>query len=398
MIASNKAEDAGPSSVAVPTWQSVRTLRSLADLIDRRPALVLPIWIIVYFAVLWRAAHRPLWYDELFTYYVSTAPTWAKFMGGMKFVDLNPPLSYLFVRSSIALFGDSPFATRLPSLLGFLAASLIVYVLITRRLGGGLGLAALGFLWSFSLTGYAVEARPYGLLLCFFSVGMLCWLNAAEASRWTKWHAGLTVAIGAMLVTHCFSPVLVAAIGVGELVRNIVRKRIDKKVWAALLAPLSLVLIYLPLVRNAQSLSMPRSFQATLSTIPLFFVRISFSALPAIGVILVLWLIRGKGTVKVRLRDLAQPHEIAFCFAALFLPTAIIGYCIWSGVAFWERYGIGAALGGCLMLTALLAMATRRNVRASVAAAAVILILFCLTNAAAGGATRECLARVQDDP
>ncbi|HEV1287994.1 MAG TPA: hypothetical protein VNU44_21900, partial [Bryobacteraceae bacterium] len=46
-------------------------LRQLADLIDRRPVLVLPVWIVAYFSVLWPAAHRPLWYDELFTYYVS---------------------------------------------------------------------------------------------------------------------------------------------------------------------------------------------------------------------------------------------------------------------------------------------------------------------------------------
>ncbi len=68
-----------PSEAAVgPAARIVRALRQLADLIDRKPALVLPVWIAAYFGVLWGPAHRPLWYDELFTYYVSMSPTWER--------------------------------------------------------------------------------------------------------------------------------------------------------------------------------------------------------------------------------------------------------------------------------------------------------------------------------
>jgi hypothetical protein len=366
-----------------PAVQPAPLLQRIASFIERRPNLVLPVWIAVYLAVLWRAAHRPLWYDELFTYYVSMSPTFERFIGGIRFVDLNPPLSYFFVRSSIYLFGDSPFVTRLPSMLGFLIASLVVFRLVTRRMGAALGFAALGILWSFSLTAYAVEARPYGLLLALFSIATLCWLNAVEAARWTKWHTGLAASIVGMLLTHCFSPVFAGAIGVGELVRAIVLRRIDKRVWAALLAPLSLVPLYIPLIRNAQSLSMPHAFEATLSSIPLFYLRIALPVLPVMGVMLVLWIAGRNKNISQRVlwRDLAKPHEIAFSIAALVLPTVIIAYCIASGVAWWDRYGICAAIGGCLILTALLAAILRRNVNSSAAAAVLILILFCFTQA-----------------
>jgi hypothetical protein len=343
---------------------------------------MLAAWIVTYFAVLWIPAHRPLWYDELFTYHVSMSPTFDIFVNRVRYVDLNPPLSYLFVRASIALFGDSPFVMRLPSLLEYLGASLIVYRLVSRRLGGALGLAALGILWSFSLTAYAVEARPYALLLFLFSIAMVCWLNAAQASHWTKWHAGLAAASAGMVLTHCFSPICVATIGAGELVRTIVRKRVDMRVWTVVLLPLGLVPLYIPLVRNAQAYAMAPVYVATLATIPMSYLRIAIPVLPAIGVMMVLWIAgRKKKAAGVAWRDLAQPHEIAFSIAAVVLPTVIIAYCIRSGIAYWPRYGMGAAVGGSLLATALLAKVTKRNVEACATAAVSILVLFCFTKA-----------------
>jgi hypothetical protein len=368
-------------AVAHPAPQMVRTLRKFADLIDRRPALVLPVWIVAYYAVLWRAAHRPLWFDELFTYYIAMSPTFERFAGSILHIDLNPPLNYLFVRLSIVLFGDSPFVTRLPAMLGFLVAGLIVFRLVTQRWGGGLGLAALGILWSLSLTAYAVEARPYGLLLGFFSIAMLCWLNAVETSRWTKWHAGLAGALAGMLLSHCFSLVFVAAIGFGELVRTVVSRRIDKRVWLATLAPLAILPMYIPLLRTKQKLFFPIAYKATAMAFPNFYIWILLPLLPAIAVLLVLWLARRSQPPFVHWRDLAAPHELAFSIVAFFAPLVTIAYCLWSGIPFWARYGIGASLGACLILTAFVAIATKQNSLITVAAAGLILILFCFTKA-----------------
>jgi hypothetical protein len=269
--------------------------------------------------------------------------------------------------------------------LGFLAASLIVYVLVTRRLGGGLGLAALGIFWSSSLTAYAVEARAYGLMLALFTVAMLCWLNATRASRWSLWHAGLAIAIGAMFLTHCFSLPFAAAIGAGELVRSIRSRRIDRRVWAALLAPLGILPLYLPLIRDARALLCPPEFAATLITIPKLYLAIAAPLLPAFGAILLFWLAgHGKGR-RVVWGELAQPHEIAFSMAAVLAPLVTICYSTWSGAPFWLRYGIGAILGGTLLLAAMLAFATKRNSNLAAAAAGLILILFCVTK---GGTSR----------
>jgi hypothetical protein len=370
-----------PEVAPSPSAQLISAAHKLTDLIDRRPALVLPVWIVAFFAVLWRAAHRPLWFDELFTYYIAMSPNFERFAGSILHTDLNPPLNYLFVRYSIALFGDSPFVTRLAPMLGFLVAGLIVFHLVTRRWGGGLGLIALGILWSLSLTAYAVEARPYGLLLGFFSVAMLCWLNAAETNRWTKWHAGLAGAIAGMLLSHCFSLVFVAALGAGEMVRTFVSRRIDKRVWAGLLAPLCLLPLYIPLLKTKQGFIFPLAYRATAMAFPNFYIWILIPLLPAIALTIVLWLANRAKAPLVRWHDLARPHEVAFASAALFAPLVIIGYCLRSSIPFWARYGIGASLGACLILTAFVAVAAKGNSNITVPAAGLILILFCYSKA-----------------
>jgi len=367
-----------------PATTLAGTLRQLADLIDKRPVLFLPVWIFAFLAVLWRPAHRPFWYDELFTYYVAMSPTFQHFAGCIRNVDLNPPLHYVLIRCGIVLFGDTPFTARMPVMMAFLAASLIVFHLISRRLGGGLGLAALGIFWSFAITAYAVELRTYAFTLAFFCAAALCWLNAVEFDRWTLWHTGLTASIAAMFLTHCFSPPYAAAIGAGELVRAIVSRRIDKRVWVAILAPLGILPFYIPLVRNAQTVLTPHSAEPNLFTIPKFYLWIIAPLVPVIGAMLLAWLIRGPKKPRFGWPGFARPHEIAFSIAALLAPAITMSYCIWSGVPFWPRHGSGAILGGTLILTALLASVTRRSVNAAVASAGLILVLFCFTRAGTG--------------
>jgi 4-amino-4-deoxy-L-arabinose transferase-like glycosyltransferase len=362
----------------------------LASLIDRKPELVLPAWIAAYLAVLWRAAHEPFKYDELFTYYTSTSATLTEFAGRAMF-DVNPPLSYLFVRLSIVLFGDSPFAARLPSLVGFLAAGLMMYFLVKRRLGGGLGLAALGIFWSSSLTVYAIWARPYGLMLALFCMAMMCWLNAVRPGSSSGWHVGLGVAIGGMFLTHCFSPPFAAAIGVGELVRSIVSRKVDKKVWAALLLPLSVLPFYIPLVRNSRGVLYPHVYVASAITIPKVYLAILAPLAPAIFVILLIWFAGRAGGGRLRWRELTSPHEIAFAVAALLAPLVTICYCISNSEPFWVRYAIGAIVGATLLLAGLLAAGVKGNSNRAVAAACLILILFCATRAGTGILVRDDL-------
>src|SRR2546423_1881700 len=81
-----------------------------------------------------RALAKPLWYDELFTYYMSRLPgiksMWSAVKEG---ADLNPPLLYLATSAAQRVFGDGLIATRLPAILGFLTMLLSLSVFVGRR-------------------------------------------------------------------------------------------------------------------------------------------------------------------------------------------------------------------------------------------------------------------------
>ena len=82
------------------------------------------------------AAHKPLWNDELFTYYISELPAvrdmWDTLATG---VEQTPLTFYLAARGSLAVFGDSGVALRLPELAGYLLMSVCVYLFVSRRYG-----------------------------------------------------------------------------------------------------------------------------------------------------------------------------------------------------------------------------------------------------------------------
>ncbi len=93
----------------------------------------------VLLAALVGAAHllgsgKPLWYDELFSVIVARQPSWHAMRGAMA-GDGNPPLYPLLTKFCMALFGSSDFSVRLPSLAGFLAALVGVYVFVRRDAG-----------------------------------------------------------------------------------------------------------------------------------------------------------------------------------------------------------------------------------------------------------------------
>src|SRR5215831_2410671 len=80
------------------------------------------------------AARRPLWNDELFTYYIATRPTlgdvWSFLLTG---AEQLPPFFYIITRTGPAILGESAFSLRISEMLGVAVAALSVYVFAARR-------------------------------------------------------------------------------------------------------------------------------------------------------------------------------------------------------------------------------------------------------------------------
>ena len=206
---------------------------------------------LIFFVTTAPNAMRGFWYDELFSYHMSqlpsTAAVWKAMMGG---ADFNPPLGYMITRAFQAVLGNGELATRLPEVLGYFVMSLCLYRFVTRHAESHFGYVALLLPWCSGAYVLATEARPYGLMLAFAGLALVCWQEAAERT-WRGWFiAGFTLSLVAALLTHCYAVLILVPFGLAEIVRQYRARRFDWMMWAALIAPTACVALYIPMMAN----------------------------------------------------------------------------------------------------------------------------------------------------
>lgn len=219
-----------------------------------RPYLALAILAAPYFALIgFAASRRPLWNDELFTYYIARRPSlhdvWESLLTG---VEQLPPLYYVITRASALLFGLNEMAIRLPAILGVGVAALCVHLFVARRASQIYGVAGALFFLATSAYEYAGEARPYGLVLAFSGLAFVSWQRAAEGGRMRLIAlSGLAICLFAALYTHYYAVLILGPICAAELTRTYHRRRVDLLIWLSFTLPAASLLLLIPLMRAA---------------------------------------------------------------------------------------------------------------------------------------------------
>jgi mannosyltransferase len=137
-----------------------------------------------------------LWRDELASWSAAsrTVPQlWAMLHN----IDAVLGIYYFGLHLWMTVFGDSPTAMRLPSVIAMAGAAAVVG-LIGRRLGGGVAGLASGLIFALipSVSRYAQEARPYAFATFFAALATLMFLRAMERPGWSRW-AIYAVVLGA---------------------------------------------------------------------------------------------------------------------------------------------------------------------------------------------------------
>jgi hypothetical protein len=196
------------------------------------------------------AARRRFWFDEFFTFLPVRLDLTAFFAAMAAGAPVNFPLYHLLIQASHSILGPTHFATRLPSILGFLLMQVSIFYIARRRVGALYAVLAMLFPAVTGALYYATEARAYALPMGLESVALFCWLWAAEHER-----RGVAVTL-ALSVNLSFQTVLLCfPFGLGELTRTWQRRRLDVPVWIAFAAsalPLPFFLPYLRAVKAQQ--------------------------------------------------------------------------------------------------------------------------------------------------
>src|SRR5579862_4637981 len=155
----------------------------LINQFGREPEALILLVLVGFVRVATMMAVRPLWFDELHTFYLSQMRLGAIWPALRQGADLNPPLMYWLTRASFAVFGTNAFAARIPSMSGFLVMAVCLGWFVRRRSTVHYGIAAMTLPLLTDGFTYAAEARPYGLLLGFSGIALLAWQAAAEGKR-----------------------------------------------------------------------------------------------------------------------------------------------------------------------------------------------------------------------
>jgi hypothetical protein len=330
--------------------QIARSVRSLADTLAThleagRDFFLISFSILFISVTSLHALSKPLWYDELFTLYMSQLPgmdaIWSAVKDG---TDLNPPLLYMATRTAHALLGDGPVATRLPALLGFLVMLLCLFFFVARRCGAVYGFAVMLLVTVSGAYAFAYEARAYGLVLGFSGLSLLCWQWAAENQKRRLALFGLAVSLAAALLSHCYAVLIIVPLAMAELVRSISRKRVDWPIWLCLAAASCTVVLYLPLLAANRFVLENVTFQPTLRLLgECYRLLLNPLAAPVISALIIIAAVCRPYGGPIPLR--VPPHEIAAAAGFVLVPLfAFIVAKLVSNV-FMTRYGLTAVIG-----------------------------------------------------
>lgn len=195
---------------------------------------------------LWGLTRRgSMWWDEAATYDMARRGL-PELLDALATVDAVHGLYYLLMHGVFAVFGDSLYALRLPSLLAMSAAAAGVALLGGRLAGPRAGLlAGVAFALLPAVQRYAQEGRSYALVCAAVTWSTWLFVRALEERRTRLWAGYGTVALTGCLL-HEFAVLAVAAHGAALWVSP--RSRRDRRAWiwtagavAAALAPLAVL-------------------------------------------------------------------------------------------------------------------------------------------------------------
>jgi predicted membrane-bound mannosyltransferase len=375
-------------------WEGLEArAEAAAAVLEKKWLLITLVFVEAYLAITILHGLRRFWYDELFTYYMTQLPSMSAVWSALKDgADLNPPLFYVVTRAFQKLFGNSELATRLPAILGFLLMLLCIFQFVSRYGSRLAGLAAMSFPLITGAYYYSSEARAYGMVLGFAGVAAVCWQSAARNERRNIALPGLAAALGCALLSHCYAVLAMLPFALAELVRIVIRRKLDWPMLAALAAPCPLVLVYLPLIGATRGDSFDNPFfRAEWTSIPVGYVKLFGDALVPLllaGVFLAFARWRGGSLPKppaVPEQKAAAPipaHEMALALGFALAPVFAVLLAMTVTRIYEFRYGLPSTIGVSILLGALVA----RWGRQSNAAAAAVLVLFTGAFAVASGA------------
>jgi hypothetical protein len=342
---------------------------------------VLAVLTVLYVLVVLVANRRFVWFDELFTFDIAKAQSIPQMWMLIRRFDFQLPTGFLLSRFSMELFGYNKLWLRFPSMLEFYVGSMALFFYVRRKVGIAYAAAAVLILWTGTTFFYATEARPYALLMMFFSMLLLCWDVATSEEKRGLALWGAAIANLGMFSAHVFAPFSLLPFLAAEAVRFRRTRQPDFPLWAALLLPAIAIAFYIPLLHGYAAIYFPPLFEASLGRIPHFY----YDTVSTVSVALLLAVFAAllAPQEKAQLTSARSwRSEEPVLFGCLLLNPIVLNILLMRRHgAFWDRYAITTEAAIYISMAIILGLRLGRNRSAGYTAVAVLLAVLCVRGA-----------------
>jgi hypothetical protein len=299
------------------------------------------------------AASKPFWYDEVFTWAMAHLPSFFALWGALaRAADTNPPVYHLVERIFDTVSRNEEVALRLPSILGFACTLICVFAYVRKRSGNWIALACSAILIRTILFDrYAIEARPYSLVVACISIALVCYQHAPE----TRWMIFMGVSLALATSFHYYAVFVLVPFATAEGAQFMKWRRLRWSVWAAIGCGVLPLAIFWPLLASLRRYFGPHfwgrpTLQSTADTYGWFF-EASHPANVAIATVLLLCAVAAIVTLifrnDVREKLIRSPHfhEYVLVLTLLCLPFIAFAGAKTGHGGWTHRYALAGVLG-----------------------------------------------------
>ena len=329
-------------------------------------------------SVTW-SAHKLLWQDEIFSFQTDRVASLSEVLRIQRSypISLEPPPYHVLAHAAMVVFGPTAFALRLPSLIGYLLMQFCLYFFVRNMAGSRAGLVAMAvpaLTWTMY---YSAEGRPYGVLLGSYALAALCWQVASRrVTEGTPGRVlplvGLAATLALTLNVHFYGVLVLIPICGAELVRTVVRRRVDRGMLAAIVAGMASLVATIPYIKasgefkqhyyvatvSVHMLTQPyRQMIMDYTTYPQMVQTVLALLILLVGVIVVWGCVRA-----VRRRTVVMPvSEWAMILLLVLMPVFafVLGKLVTHALE--VRHSIGAIVGISVLFAIAVARVLRRK-------------------------------------
>lgn len=200
------------------------------------------------------ATIKHLWMDEVLAVWTARLPTAGAIRSAIyQGAEFSPPTYHLLLHFLIRFAGSSYLIFRLPSILAACVAAFCLFVFLRRYVDVAAAAFGVSFTLLGVLSGFAIEIRPYALVVACFSVAILLW-DQLDTSRFYAFRiCAITILLAAATALHFYAILLVPCVALMELFWSVVKRRVRISTWAGLAVAGLSIFGWIPLMRALAS-------------------------------------------------------------------------------------------------------------------------------------------------